>query len=209
MEYVKRGENHRDKLKRWLDAGARLVYDGKIFRLYEQPVIFKNPETGKEETQIYELVERRDAAHVLAEKDGKIWMALQVQFGYPKPFYAPFGGFVDNKEKPDVAALREMLEEGGFESDEIFPIGELSPQNSMAWTEYYFYAKNCRKVANQKLDAAEQQMTLIAMPPKKFMKEMLFNPNFRAADDLKHLLLSQPAAADVARFIGMFDRTKS
>ena len=62
--------------------------------------------------------------------------------------------------KRDVAPLdsakRELLEETGMESDNWKLFKTYESEGKIDWPTFLFIAKNCRKVAEQKLDAGEK-----------------------------------------------------
>ena len=59
-------------------------------------------------------------------------------------------------------AKRELLEETGFVSDEWMYFGDTVESSSKLTNRMHiYYAKNCRKVAEQKLDATEELDVLV------------------------------------------------
>lgn len=65
-------------------------------------------------------------------------------------------GLIDDGEKPIHAAERELLEETGYKGQLHF-IGEVFANPTGSTMKYYFFvAEDCKKIAEQDLDEAEQ-----------------------------------------------------
>lgn len=134
-----------------IPSEAKRVFKGIIFDVYHwQQKMFD----GSEET--FEMLKRVNTIEIIAIKDGKICISHQSQPN-KKDFYSLFGGRAEKEEKdPLVTAKRELLEESGMFSNkwELYKI--YHPLHKIDWDIYTFIAKNCKKVADVKLDPGEQ-----------------------------------------------------
>ena len=84
-------------------------------------------------------------------------------------------GMVDGDEDPLETAKRELLEETGFAAEEIIKIGEnFSNPTGSAMKYHYFFAKNCKKIAEPALEAAEQ-VELLTLPDLQQVRETLLD----------------------------------
>lgn len=90
-------------------------------------------------------------------KDGKIILAVEprvftkstVGVGLP-------AGYIEKDEKPIEAAKRELLEETGYESNNLIHLGSFyQDQGCSSAFNHYFLALNCEKVSDQSLDESE------------------------------------------------------
>ena len=74
-------------------------------------------------------------------------------------------------ERPEVVAKVELLEETGYEAEELIVLGPpffMSPRSS--WTRCYpFLATGCRKVAEQKFDESEE-MAVELIPVERWVE---------------------------------------
>lgn len=133
-----------------LPPEAKQVFKGIIFDVYQwQQQMFDGS------TATFEMLKRVNTVQVIAIQDGKICLAHQSQ-PTKKDFYSLLGGRCEVAEDPLVAAKRELLEESGLSSVEWELIKIHQPSHKIDWEIYFYIAKNCQKVAEQKLDAGEQ-----------------------------------------------------
>ena len=72
-----------------------------------------------------------------------------VDIGFP-------AGYIEANEDPKASALRELLEETGYEASDIELLGSYyQDQGCMGAYNYYYLATNCKKVKDQNLDEGE------------------------------------------------------
>lgn len=90
-------------------------------------------------------------------EDGKIILAIEprvftkktVDIGLP-------AGYIENKEYPYMAAIRELEEETGYTSDQLELLGSYyQDQGCSEAINYYYIAYNCKRVNQQNLDEGE------------------------------------------------------
>lgn len=121
-------------------------------------VMFLNPATNKEEEFI--LFGQRDWSVILPiTRDGRVITVRQYKQGGNKIMVELPAGTADFKEeKPEEVAKRELLEETGYQSDELISLG--SPQwiaSRNSWTRFHcFLAVGCEKLKEAKYDASEE-----------------------------------------------------
>jgi ADP-ribose pyrophosphatase len=130
---------------------SKRVFKGEIFDVYhwEQKMF-----DGSHQT--FEILKRPDTVEIIPTVGDKILIAEQEQPTLPL-FYSLFGGRVDAGEKPLETAKRELLEESGYSSDGWELIHSYEPYaNKMDWTVFRYIARNCKKTAEQNLDAGEK-----------------------------------------------------
>lgn len=129
---------------------AKRVFKGVIFDVYQwQQKMFNDS------TETFEMLKRPNTIEVIAIKDGKICISHQSQPTKPD-FYSLFGGRAEEGEEPLVTAKRELLEESGFESNNWELYKTYHPLHKIDWDIYTFVAKDCKKVADVKLDPGEK-----------------------------------------------------
>ncbi len=133
-----------------IPKGARQVFKGEIFEVWQwRQKLFDGSHA------IFERIKRPASISVLAIWDGKVVVAREQQPDV-KPFYGLIAGRVDEGETPLKAAKRELLEEAGLASTDWELIFIDQPSTKIEWKIYFFVARNCRKVAEQKLDPGEK-----------------------------------------------------
>lgn len=164
---------------------AKLVFKGELFDTYQWEQKLYDGQVA-----IFEGVKRPDTAVVLAEMDGEICYTWQHQPQKEKPYYALLGGRIEEGEDPIAGAKREMLEEAGLASDDWELLLAYDPVGKMVWTVYLYIARNCRKVAEPRLDGGEK-IEFRTATFDEFVKNILPSPNFYEIE-LKAQLLSSP-----------------
>jgi ADP-ribose pyrophosphatase len=129
---------------------AKCVFQGKIFSVYHwQQEMFD----GSFET--FEMLKRPDTVEVIATNGERIFITHQSQPN-KHDYFSLLGGRVDEGEEPLAAAKRELLEESGMTSDSWELYKEYQPIHKIEWSVHTYIAKDCRKVAEQKLDVGEK-----------------------------------------------------
>lgn len=153
--------------KQPLPNTAKRVYEGIIFDVYQWEV------DGYDGTKkIFEKLKRPDTVIVIPiTEDGKIILTKQEQPG-KQLFIGTAGGRVDDGEDVLDAAQRELLEETGYEAKEWVLFDAIQPVSKVEWAVYTFFAKECRKIAEQNLDGAEK-IDLMYVSFDEFVQQVL------------------------------------
>ena len=130
---------------------ARKAFKGILFDVYQwEQEMFD----GTKAT--FEKVKRPDTVIVFPVlSDGKILLTKQEQPG-KLAFIGGAGGRMEEGENPVEAARREMLEESGYEAQEIVLWDAQQPVGKVDWAVYTFIAKGLKKVADLNPDAGEK-----------------------------------------------------
>lgn len=106
-------------------------------------------------TEIFEMVKRPNAIQIIPTQGEKIFVSRQSQ-PHKHDYFSLLGGRGEEGEDPLVTAKRELLEESGLQSDDWELIKSYQPVPKLDWEIYLFAARNCQKIAEQKLDAGEK-----------------------------------------------------
>lgn len=137
-----------------LPPDAVCVFTGTLFNVYQWEQTFYDGSIAT-----FEKVSRPDTVVVFATtNDKKILLLTQEQPGYNEPFVGVAGGRIEDGEDPKAAALRELLEETGYASDDIVLWKSEQPLSKVEWALYTFIARNCCNVSNMSLDAGEKMI---------------------------------------------------
>ena len=120
---------------------SHLIYEGKILSLYVDDVVLPDGNISQRE-----IVRHHGGACVLAIINDKIIMEKQFRYAYNDFVYELPAGKVEKGEDPKATARRELLEETGYEAEELISLGEVYP--SVGYTDeiiYLYIAKGLTK----------------------------------------------------------------
>lgn len=149
---------------------AKSVFKGEIFEVYQW-----EQEMFDGSTAIFEALKRPDTIQVIATQDDMILLSHEEQPNKPRS-YTFLGGRQEEGEEPFVVAKRELLEEAGLESSDWELLKTYESEGKIQWTTYFFVARNCRKIAEPKLDAGEK-IDVVPVDWNEFL-EIIDNDNF-------------------------------
>ncbi len=140
-----------DKEKRLgLPENAKRVFKGKIFEVWQWPQKLFDGSTA-----VFEKIWRPPTVEVIATAGDKIIIERQDQ---PDRFgnINLVSGRPAEGEEPLAAAKRELLEETGCQSSDWSLLLKHGRDGKIIHDVYYFIARECRKVAEPRLDAGER-----------------------------------------------------
>ncbi|HLD61258.1 MAG TPA: NUDIX hydrolase [Patescibacteria group bacterium] len=117
----------------------RTVFNGKIFRVKQQPVTLPD---GSKTT--YEYCERPASVSVLAFNDkNELLLIKENRVGYKHNVWFLPGGRADHHgDTPKKAAIRELREETGYRPKTIRLLQKKAPASTLIWDIYLFVAKD-------------------------------------------------------------------
>lgn len=136
--------------------------DYAVFRVRKDRA--RSPQTGREHT--FYVIEASDWVNIIPlTPDGKVVCVRQYRHGTGEVTLEVPGGMVDPGDaSPAAAGRREMVEETGYDSDEIVPLGAVAPNPAVQTNRCHtFLALNARPKrtpagakAGQALEGAEE-----------------------------------------------------
>ncbi|HKJ86119.1 MAG TPA: NUDIX hydrolase [Spirochaetia bacterium] len=141
----------------WREIDRRPLLDAPIFQVYSSR---RRAADGKESEYI--LIDSPDWCNVIApvsRDDGVACFVMAQQYRHgSRTVSVEFpGGLVDEGEKPEAAALRELEEETGFTAERLRLIGRVNPNPAfMSNTAFTYFAEGARFAGEQSLDENER-----------------------------------------------------
>jgi len=137
----------------WRIESSEVIADCRIFKVRKDVTV--SPRTGASH-EIFVLEQPNWVNIIPLTPDEQVVMVEQWRHGTRSVHLETPGGLMEEGESPEQCARRELLEETGYEAREIVTLGTVHPnpaiQNNL---QHYMLAKDCRKIAELKLDHAE------------------------------------------------------
>ena len=139
-------------IKDWELIDSKVDRDYRVFRIKVETSL--SPRTNKA-GQFY-VIDTNDWVNIIPlTEDGEVVMIKQYRHGSKEVTLEIPGGLVDD-ESPERAALRELLEETGYEGDGVACLGSTNPNpaifNNLCHT---YLVENVKKVSHKNLDDDE------------------------------------------------------
>jgi len=134
------------QIKPWLRKDTRLLADCRIFKVGESTSVC--PRT-QDEHQFY-YIETADWVNIVpVTEDNQVVFIRQFRHGSEKITLEIPGGMVDPGEDASIAAVRECLEETGYEAKQVESLGVLNPNPAIFPNQLHtFVARDCRRIAD-------------------------------------------------------------
>ena len=132
-------------------SSAKMVYNGKLFEVWQwEQILYNGSKT------VFETLRRPDTVLILPVlSDGQVILAEETQPGM-LPMLHSLGGRIELDELPEDAAHRELLEESGYEAQELRLWDAWQPINKIDWAVYLYVAHGLRATSSASPDAGEQ-----------------------------------------------------
>ena len=152
-------------IRDWPVISREQVGDFRLFSLTKKKV--RSPRTG--EIREVQALQFPDWVLILAlTPQEEVVMVRQYRHGTEQVCLELPGGLVDpGDDSPALSARRELLEETGYQANEITLVGECCPQPAIMTNKCLFYlAQNVVRVQTQNLDAGED-IEILEIPLKE------------------------------------------
>ena len=113
-------------------AKKNYIYKGKILSLRKDDVTLYDGRSA-----VREIIEHNGGSAILCVKEGKVLLIRQFRYAYHKTVVEIPAGKLNAGEAPDIAAIRELEEEGGIKAERVKKLFEIYP--SPGYTEEIVY----------------------------------------------------------------------
>ena len=140
------------KKKVHLSKDSELSVSTDLFHIFTKQVQLFNNQTAK-----FEYLVRKPTVSVIAiTQDNKLIVLHQQQPSVSSFIDFPSGSLDSYYEEEIEAVQRELLEETGYVSDDIFKFETIKVNDVILWYHHLFIARNCIKIKDQDLDFGEK-----------------------------------------------------
>lgn len=140
--------------RHWIFLDSKTVYQNRIVQVREDTYHFLVNDIIRDFT-VFDFADWVNIIPITPE--GKVVMIRQYRLGTQRETLEIPGGLISDEDaSPGEAALREMIEETGYHSDDIIHIGTVEPNPAIQSNRCYTYlACNAVPVSAQNLDPTE------------------------------------------------------
>jgi 8-oxo-dGTP pyrophosphatase MutT (NUDIX family) len=141
-------------IKKWKKINSEIITENKIFKLWQHNCL--SPKDGKEYPFL--CLDTIDWVNIIPlTKENEVVMIKQYRHGNEENTLEIPGGMTDREDKsPKESALRELVEETGYMGNEVFKLGECSPNPAIFNNLLHVYlVKDVEKKYAQNLENTE------------------------------------------------------
>jgi NTP pyrophosphohydrolases including oxidative damage repair enzymes len=164
---------------------SEMIYRGRVFTVYKEIFMTEKGET------VIEVVRHRGAVAILPVlPDGRIVLEKQYRYSIRDFIYEVPAGTLEEKEKPESCAKRELTEETGFVAETLDYITKILMSPGYVDEQIYlFVARVKQSVSQTNLDRDEIIQTVIMKPEEAI--EMIKNGKIIDSKTISLILLAK------------------
>ncbi len=140
-------------MEKWIIKDRNTIFDEKLYRVKNLNCYHPHKKINYD----FHIIETFDWINIIAlTEDDKIIMVKQHRLGTDELTIETVAGMIEHGEDPMEAAKRELLEETGYKEGSMVFLKKAAVNPAIINNHIYYYlAKGCRKVSDQRLDEAE------------------------------------------------------
>jgi 8-oxo-dGTP pyrophosphatase MutT (NUDIX family) len=163
----------------WERISRRVLVDTSFMRVYEDSLALPNGNIIDD----YTVVNMPNGVVIVAtDCDGNLIVQYEYKYAIDKTILTLPSGGIDEGESTLVAAKRELLEETGYESDEIEVVRTLYEYPSKAdHLIYIIRAKNAKKITEATHEFTENISPVILLSPNDKDYEGVFDTTYNVS----------------------------
>lgn len=156
-------------IKPWPLIGSQPGPSYRVFSVRTDRAV--SPRTGREHD--FYIIETKKWVNIIPiTEDHQVVMVRQYRHGSRAVTLEIPGGLFDDDDTPGKAASRELLEETGYQAEEMVEIGNMNPNPAIFGNRVYTYvARNLRKVGDPSPDQTEDIEAVLV--PIREIKELI------------------------------------
>lgn len=160
-------------MEEWKTLSSECLLDSRWVSVRKNHIALPN---GTEIDDFYTITIPEAAGIVALTEDHKVILKREYRYAQGCDLIEiPAGTFEPGETDGLSVAKRELLEEAGYASDDWQSLGATVESSSKMTNRMYLYlARNCRKVAEQHLDATEE-LEVLLIPLEEAIEMILSN----------------------------------
>jgi ADP-ribose diphosphatase len=156
---------------KWLTVATEQVYTTPIFDLHRR----KSAHPRRGERDFYVLAAPAWVNIIPVTREREVVLVRQYRHGISRFTLEIPGGMIDPEDpNPAEAARREMIEESGYDSEVVIPLGRVHPNPAIQPNLCYsFFARNVRRIADPHPNIGGSEETEVITVPLANIKDMI------------------------------------
>lgn len=103
----------------------------------------------------YDYLEMKEGVCILPFHDKKVITLMEYRYPIRSWQRELPGGLIDPGESPETAARRELMEETGYDAEQLIDLGFFYPSFGSTNEKIYLFAAVCQECSERSLDPAE------------------------------------------------------
>lgn len=157
------------EIRPWIRKASRKLVDCRVFTVNESASI--SPRTGNEHNFFF--IDSADWVNIVPiTVDDEVVFVRQFRHGSEAISLEIPGGMVDPGEDPQVAAVRECMEESGYQAGSVESLGVLNPNPALFPNKLHTYVgRQCQAIGEIANTSTEH--TEVKLVPMKDLPELL------------------------------------
>ncbi len=159
------------KARRWRTLNTERVYETPIFDLHRRRSA--HPRRGERD---FFVIDPADWVNIIPlTPKREIIMVRQFRHGIGAFTLEIPGGMIDPEDaSPGAAGRREMVEECGYDTEDIVPLGRVHPNPAIQPNFCYsFLARNVRKIAKPHANPDGSEETEVVIVPRESIRNLI------------------------------------
>ncbi|MEN9852187.1 MAG: hypothetical protein RI996_130 [Candidatus Parcubacteria bacterium] len=168
-------------MKSQIPKTAIKVFEGVVFEVWQW-----EQEQFDGSFKTFEMLSRTDSVTMIVTVAGEKILLLDEEQPGRAPFITLPAGELEKDELPLIGAMRELIEETGYTSDDWEEWYQSGIGSRIAYTNHFYIARNAQKTVEQHLDNGGEKITVREIDFEQFIA-LKDEQHFRNKD-LLHIL---------------------
>lgn len=139
----------------YIVTSNKIIYENDWIKVFEERVIRPDGNPG-----LFGTLDMKDGVAILpVSRNFEVMLAKEFKYAQNCDMFEVFGGAIDDGEKPEQAANRELLEESGLKANDLIYLGITDPFTTLVRTKDHLYIAYDYEIASVRPPADDEVYT--------------------------------------------------